>query len=158
MRLQKPKLLFFSICISQLAGIIGSFSTRSSVSNWYLELNKPMFNPPNWIFGPVWITLYTLMGVSLYLIWVKGYQKKNIRGAVQLFLIHLVVNTVWSMVFFGLKNLGLALLVIGILWLMIVFLIKIFWKIDSRASYLLIPYLLWVSFAAVLNYSIWILN
>ena len=158
MKIKNPKLLFVSILISQLAGFLGSLATRSSVSTWYLTLAKPAFNPPSWVFGPVWTILYTLMGISLYLIWVKGYQKKKIKKAVQFFWLHLGVNTLWSLVFFGYQNLFLAFLIILALWAMIAYLIKTFKKIDKKAAYLLIPYLLWVSFATLLNYSIWSLN
>lgn len=158
MKIKNLKLLFVSIVLSQLAGIVGSVATSSSVSTWYVTLTKPEFNPPNWIFGPVWLTLYTLMGVALYLIWVKGYQKNKIKHALQFFLLHLVFNTLWSLVFFGLQNLGLAFLVIVILWLMIAYLIKIFWRINKTAVYLLVPYILWVSFATLLNFSIRRLN
>ena len=158
MKIKNPKLLIFSIGISQLAGIIGSVFTTSEIANWYVFLNKPFFNPPNWLFGPVWIILYTLMGISLYLVWVKGYKEENIKRTVNIFLVHLAVNSLWSIVFFGLHDLGLALVIIFTLWLMILYLIKLFWNIEKIAAYLLIPYLLWVSFASILNYSIWMLN
>jgi benzodiazapine receptor len=158
MKIKKPALLFFSILISQLAGFIGSFATASSVSTWYVTLNKPVFNPPSFVFAPVWLTLYTLMGISLYLIWRKGYKKKKVKKLVQFFLLHLVFNTLWSIVFFGLQNLLGALVVIIILWMMIAYLIKSFYQINKTASYLLIPYLLWVSFASLLNFSLWWLN
>lgn len=158
MKIKRPLLLVFTILISQSAGLIGSVATSPSIPTWYASLAKPSFNPPNWLFGPVWIILYTLMGIALYLVWVKGYKKKNIKYAVNLFLIHLVVNSLWSIVFFGLHNLGLALVIIIGLWLMIAYLIKLFYKIDKWAAYLLFPYLLWVSFATLLNFSIWQLN
>ncbi|MGD9129136.1 MAG: tryptophan-rich sensory protein [Candidatus Woesebacteria bacterium] len=158
MSLKRAKLLIFSIFISHLAGIIGSLATSSSVSTWYPKLNKPLFNPPNWVFAPVWLTLYTLMGTSLYLIWVKGFKKKKIELTVQVFFIHLFFNSLWSVVFFGFQNLALAFLIIIILWLMIAYLIRLFWQINKKAAYLLLPYILWVSFAALLNYSIWQLN
>ncbi|PIQ73373.1 TspO protein [Candidatus Roizmanbacteria bacterium CG11_big_fil_rev_8_21_14_0_20_36_8] len=158
MKIKSFKLLVISIFLSQLAGIIGSVGTVSSISSWYTYLVKPSFNPPNFIFGPVWTLLYTLMGIALYFVWVKGYKKQKVKTAVNLFIIHLGINTLWSLVFFGARNLGAALIIILILWAMIAYLIKLFWKIDSRSSYLLIPYLLWVSFATILNYSIWSLN
>lgn len=158
MKVKNISLLILSIFISQLAGIIGSFGTVSSISSWYQYLAKPSFNPPNFVFGPVWTILYTLMGIALYFVWVKGYKKKKIKKAVNLFLIHLAVNTIWSLVFFGARNLGGALIIILILWVMIAYLIKLFWDIDRRSSYLLIPYLLWVGFATILNAAIWQLN
>jgi len=158
MKIKNPLLLIVSIAISNLSGFIGAFATTSSVSTWYVELVKPFFNPPSWIFGPVWTILYTLMGIALYLIWSKGYNKKNIKSAVNLFLVHLVFNTLWSIIFFGQKNLGLAFVVITILWLMIACLIKLFYKLEKKAAYLLLPYIAWVSFASLLNLSIWWLN
>jgi tryptophan-rich sensory protein len=158
MKVDNPKLLIFSIAISQLAGIVGSIFTTAEVNNWYVFLEKPSFNPPNWIFGPVWITLYTLMGISLYLILKKGYKKVNVKFAVNIFFIHLAINSAWSIIFFSLHNLALAFFVIATLWLFIFYLIKLFLKIDRNAAYLLIPYLFWVSIASVLNYSIWMLN
>lgn len=158
MRLKRARLLVASVLVSQLAGVIGSIATTPSIPTWYEGLIKPVFNPPNWIFGPVWITLYTLMGISLYLVWIKGYQKPKVRKAVNLFIVHLAVNSLWSIVFFGLHYLGLALLTVVVLWILIAYLIKIFWDIEKRASQLLLPYLLWVSFASLLNLSIWLLN
>jgi len=158
MKIKNPKLLFFSVLISQFAGIVGSFFTTSAINNWYIYLNKPDFNPPSWIFGPVWIILYTLMGISLYLVWTKKFKKTKIKQAVYLFLLQLIFNSIWPIIFFGLKNLGLAFLIIIILWLTIAYLIKIFYEIDKKAAYLLIPYILWVSFALSLNYFIWQLN
>ena len=158
MKIRKSFLLIGSILISNLAGFIGAFATTSSVTTWYPDLIKPSFNPPSWIFGPVWTTLYILMGFSLYWVLLKGYKKKNIKNAVNLFLIHLVFNSLWSIVFFGLQNLAVAFVVIVVLWTMIVCLIKKFWKINRIASYLLFPYLAWVSFASLLNLSIWLLN
>ncbi len=157
MKIKKLNLLIISILLSQAAGGIGSIATASAIPNWYTTLNKPFFNPPNWLFGPVWLTLYTMMGIALYLIWRKKPTQKT-NFAKNLFLSHLVVNTLWSLVFFGLKNLGLALVVITALWLMIAWLIKLFCPIDKRASWLLLPYLLWVTFASLLNYAIWRLN
>ncbi len=158
MKIKNIPLLIFSILVSQLAGLIGSFGTISSISNWYVYLVKPSFNPPNTIFGPVWTILYTLMGIALYFVWVKGYQKPKIKKAVLLFMLHLGVNALWSIVFFGLKNVGGAFYIIVLLWIMIVVLMNLFWSIDKRSTYLLIPYLLWVSFATLLNAAIWKLN
>ena len=158
MKIKNPKLLVFSIVICQLAGVVGSFATTSAIPTWYVTLNKPSFNPPNWIFGPVWVTLYALMGISLYLVWQKVKDNKRAKYSVKIFIAHLLLNSLWSIVFFGFRDLSLALDVIAALWLLIVYVIYLFWKIDKRASYLLIPYLFWVSFASILNYSIWQLN
>ncbi len=126
--------------------------------NWYNTLSKPFFTPPSWIFGPAWTILYFLMAVSAVLIFRKGIKKPEIKAALKLFFFQLVLNLIWSPVFFGLHNIFLALLLILILWYLILATIKAFYKIDKIASYLLWPYILWVSFATVLNFSVWILN
>lgn len=144
--------LFISLLLPQLAGLVGSLFTFSAIPTWYATLNKPSFSPPNWVFGPVWTTLYILMGISLYLVWSKG------KRGVALFKFHLVINALWSILFFGLRSPILGLITIIILWIMILALIKIFWKIDKTASVLLWPYLAWVSFASVLNLAILLLN
>jgi len=148
-------LLIFSIALCESAGIIGSLFTFSAISTWYAFLVKPSFSPPNYLFGPVWVILYLLMGISLYLIWQKG---KKTFGLVKLFLIHLVLNSLWSIIFFGFKNLGLAFVEILILWGIILVLAFKFYKVNKTAAYLLIPYQLWVSFATILNLSVWLLN
>jgi steroid 5-alpha reductase family enzyme len=151
-------LLAFCIVICHLAGIIGSFFTVSSLDSWYSVLQKPFFQPPNFLFGPVWLTLYTLMGIALYLVWKKGFEQKIVKQAVIVFLIHLVLNALWSIFFFGWQNIILAFADIVFLWSLIVFLIFIFKEINKVAAWLLVPYLLWVSFAAILNLSLWKLN
>lgn len=147
-----------SVLISQSAGIIGSFFTFDSVNTWYKTLNKPSFSPPNWLFAPVWLTLYTMMGISSYLVYLKRGEYPQAKPALVLFGIHLALNALWSILFFGLKNPLLAFIEIIILWLTIVALIILFYKIDKIAALLLVPYLLWVSFASILNFSIWRLN
>lgn len=146
------------ILISQLAGVVGSIFTTTAIPTWYATLNKPMFNPPSWIFGPVWIVLYTMMGIASYLVWQKRGNMGVAKISLIIFFIHLVLNALWSIIFFGLHNPMLAFFEIIILWITIAVLIFLFYKIDRRAAYLLIPYLLWVSFASFLNYSIWRLN
>lgn len=150
--------LLVSIIICLLAGAIGSIFTSSSLESWYLLLEKPAFNPPSWVFFPVWTTLYVLMGISLYLVWEKGLQQKEVRVGVFLFGLQLGLNILWSFLFFGLQSPYLAFLEILLLWLAILLTAIQFWKVSKAASYLLIPYLLWVSFAALLNYQIWVLN
>ena len=155
--------LVIAIGISEMAGIIGSVFTISAIPNWYSTLVKPALNPPSWIFGPVWTTLYALMGIAAFLIWssyakVSEDKKKGIKVALALFGIQLVLNTLWSIIFFGLHNPGGALVEIVFLWLAILATIIAFAKISKPAAYLLVPYLLWVSFASYLNYSIWALN
>lgn len=145
-----PKLIFsIGLCLG--AGIVGSFFTLSSISTWYVTLNKPSFSPPNWVFGPVWTVLYILMGISLYLVWQK-------RKVPNVFWVQLILNTAWSIIFFEMKNPTLALLDIVALWISIFLTIKAFSKINKLAGKLLIPYLVWVTFASYLNLMIVILN
>lgn len=150
--------LLVSVLICQFAGAIGSAFTASSLSNWYILLEKPAFNPPSWVFFPVWITLYTLMGISLYLVWVKGLEKQEIKMGLAIFGIQLVLNALWSFLFFGLRSPYYAFVEIVLLWLAVLLTILKFRNISKMASYLLLPYILWVSFAMLLNYYIWILN
>lgn len=149
--------LIISVLLAEGAGILGSFFTIKEIPTWYATLIKPSFSPPNWIFGPVWTTLYCLMGISAFLIW----QKRNLitaRKGLTIYAANLVANTLWSIVFFGLRNPGLALLVIFFLWSTIVLMIIRFWKINKLASVLMVPYLLWVTFATLLNFAIFSLN
>lgn len=148
--------LLISIILPQIAGALGALVTISSVGSWYQTIEKPSFNPPSWVFGPAWTLLYIMMGVSLYLIWKSDHPFK--KKALWLFGIQLFLNTIWSPAFFGLESPILGLIVIIPLWVMILVCIRAFFPIDKWASYLLIPYLLWVSFATVLTASIWYLN
>ncbi len=150
--------LFTAIILALAAGLIGSLATFGSVNGWYGTLVKPSFNPPNWIFGPVWTTLYILMGIALYLVWDRGLKKKKVQVAFWLFIIHLFVNAGWSIVFFGLHSLFGGFVVLCILWTFIVALIWKFYEINKWAAYLLVPYILWVSFAGILNTALWLLN
>lgn len=151
--------LLVSISLSMTAGILGSFFTVASIPTWYAFLNKPFFSPPNFVFGPVWTILYTLIGISFYRIWMKENRNKTKKkNAFILFFIHLLFNTTWSIVFFGFQQIFWGLLNILILWALIVAVIMTFYKIDKKASLILIPYLLWVTFATILNTSIWLLN
>ena len=141
---------------------IGYFSglvTRSSIETWYPTLVKPSFNPPNWVFAPVWSMLYCMMGVAAGLVWNRiDFEKEVVKKALILFAVQLALNALWSYLFFGLMNPMLAGLEIVILWLMIYETYIQFAKINKIAGYLMLPYLLWVSFATVLNASIWWLN
>ncbi len=156
--------LIISILICEGVGIVGSVFTIRSVNNWYAHLNKPFFSPPNWLFGPVWIILYLLMGIAVYMIWSfenpqhKGLNQEYVGFALILFWIHLFFNAIWSVLFFGLHNIFLAFIDIIIIWSLIIFLIWNFAKIKKSAAWLLTPYLLWVSFATVLNFSLLLLN
>lgn len=151
-------LLIGAVVVCLLAGMIGSFFTTPAITSWYSGINKPDFNPPNWIFGPVWTALYILMGISLYLVLEKGIKKKGVKLAVSVFGIQLALNSVWSILFFGLGSPFLAFIEILFLWGAIAATMYLFYKINKNAAYLLIPYICWVSFAAFLNYSIWIIN
>ena len=150
--------LFLSIIACEAAGILGSFFTISSIPTWYASLNKPWFNPPNWLFGPAWAILYALMGISLFLAWKKGIKSRQARPALTAFALQLFLNAAWSIIFFGLKMPLAAFAEILLLWLSIAAAIALFWRISRTSALLLVPYLAWVSFAALLNYSIWVLN
>lgn len=150
--------LAVSIVICQLAGFIGSLFTRSSVSTWYTTLNKASFNPPNWAFSPVWITLFVLMAISLFFVWRKAPQDPRTKSAISVFGLQLILNTLWSALFFGLKSPLAGLIDIILLWAAILLTIRRFYQISRVAGALLIPYILWVSFAVVLNASIFLLN
>lgn len=148
--------LIISILLCQSAGFIGSFFTISAIPTWYATLNKPFFSPPNWLFAPVWTTLYALMGIYFYLLW--NSPKKSAPALRRFFLIHLVLNSLWSIVFFGFKSPLGALFIILALVFMIAYLIIKGFQINRYAPYLLMPYLAWVSFATVLNAVVWVLN
>lgn len=148
--------LLISIIVCQVAGVIGAIFTTPAISGWYKSLQKPFFNPPNWIFSPVWIFLFLLMGISLYLVWDRGVREN--KKAIIIFGVQLVLNIFWSIIFFGLKSPGFAFLEIIILWLAILTTIISFYKVSKTAGLLLIPYILWVSFALILNFFLWQLN
>lgn len=152
-----PKLIV-SVVGCELVGILGSIFTFSSIPTWYATLNKPFFAPPNWIFGPAWTLLYLLMGISFYLIWRQDGQKKKIKEAKIFFLIQLGLNFLWSPVFFGLRSPVLGLINIFVMWIMIAITMRKFYPLSKLAFYLLVPYLLWVSFATILNAAIVFLN
>lgn len=143
------------ICLS--AGLIGSFFSVS-ISSWYQSLNKPAFTPPSWLFGPVWTVLYILMGISAFLVWQKGFDNRSVKIALAIFLVQLVLNVIWTPLFFGLNSPLLALIDIVFMWLAILITIISFSSLSKTAALLLIPYILWVTFAAVLNLSIVFLN
>ncbi|MDD3285086.1 MAG: tryptophan-rich sensory protein [Patescibacteria group bacterium] len=151
-------LLFFSLILSLGAGAAGSIFTSANILSWYDFLNKPFFSPPNWLFAPVWTILYILMGLALFLVWRQGWHRDEVKRGLKLFLIQLGFNVIWSYFFFGLHEPRLAFLEIIALWLAIAATIISFYRVDKRAAWLLLPYLLWVSFAAFLNYAFWQLN
>jgi tryptophan-rich sensory protein len=146
-----------SVILCQLAGFLGSLFTTPAIPTWYATLSKPFFTPPNWIFSPVWISLFVLMGISLFFVWRKR-DHPPVKTALIFFFIQLILNIFWSAAFFGLRSPLLGLIDIILLWIAILFTIKNFLKVSKFAGALLIPYLLWVSFAALLNFALWILN
>jgi tryptophan-rich sensory protein len=157
----KPNELFrliLCIAVCETAGIIGSQFTALSVATWYPTLEKPWFTPPGSVISVVWIILYALMGLSIFLIWQNGLASKSSKAAIGVFAIQLLANILWSYAFFGLQSPLIALAVISLLWLLILQCIIRFWYIRRSSAMLLVPYILWVSFAAILNYDIWRLN
>lgn len=158
MRLNNFFKLIIAVVAVELAGLAGSVFTVSSVSTWYAELVKPAFNPPAWLFAPVWTILFALMGIALFLIWRKGFKGRDAKISICIFIGQMTLNIFWSAIFFGLHNPAAAFIEIIALWLLILATIIMFAKISKPAAWLLVPYILWVSFAGYLNYSIWTLN
>jgi tryptophan-rich sensory protein len=146
------------IIASEIIGSLGSIFTIANIPTWYNQLTKPPLNPPNWIFGPVWTLLFALMGMASYLVWQKGWEKKKVRAALCVFLLQFILNVAWSFFFFGWRNPFLGLLDILLLLATIILTISKFLRIYALAGALLIPYLLWCSFATYLNFAILILN
>jgi tryptophan-rich sensory protein len=155
---RKLSYIAIGIVVCCTIGFLSSVATQSSVNDWYLTLNKPSFNPPNWIFAPVWTTLYILMGISAGWVWAKGFHHKWVKTGLYHFGFQLLLNGLWSIVFFGLKQPFWGLVVILSLLVVLLLTIKWFKVVSKVAAALLIPYLLWVCFATVLNFKIWELN
>ena len=157
----KPSIAIkFIICLALTftPAVIGSLFTRQAISDWYAYLNKPSFTPPDWLFGPVWTLLYLLMAVSAFLVWQKGLANPLVKIALALYLLQLILNGLWTPLFFGAKLLLVAFCEIVVLWVAIVLTILSFARVSTPAAVLLLPYIVWTSFAAVLNFSIWLLN
>jgi tryptophan-rich sensory protein len=150
--------LVLSLLACQAAGFLGSLATTSSIPDWYKNLAKPAFTPPSWVFGPAWITLYLMMGIALFLVWRKGLAAPGVKAALILFLVQLALNSLWSVLFFGLHQPFWAFVEIVVLWVFILLALIAFWRISLPAGLLLLPYLLWVAFASALNFAIWRLN
>ena len=144
---------FIILCLG--VGGVSGFATVQSVQDWFPTLHKPFFNPPSWVFGPVWTLLYIMMAVAAWRVWLEG---SAVKLALNLFFIQLVLNFLWTIIFFGMKNIGLALIEIIALWIMIALTLRAFMKIAKPAGWMMAPYLAWVSFATLLNASIWWLN
>lgn len=153
-------IITFLICLAipLLIGFIGSQFTMESVKTWYLTINRPSFNPPNWVFAPVWTTLYVLMGIASFRVWQRRKTAEWFHWAVIIYFVQLIFNLMWSFIFFELHQIGFALVEIILLLLLIVINAFIFYRFDKLAAWLFLPYFLWVSFATYLTYSIFILN
>ena len=147
-----------AILIPQVIGNLGAIYTIPNINTWYAALTKPAFNTPNFIFGPVWFTLYTLMGIAIFLIWRSKGSRQEHREANQIFIMQLVLNLGWSVVFFGMQEIFWALIIILILLAAVITNIIYFYRLNQAAAWLLVPYLMWGSFATVLNFAIWQLN
>ena len=149
--------LIFSLIIPLSVGAVAGMFTSQSVPTWYASLNKPSFSPPNWVFGPVWTTLYILLGISFFLIWKENPSKQR-NLAITVFAIQMLLNFAWSFIFFYFHLIGAALIEIILLWISIVAMIYLYCKIKPIAAFMNIPYLLWVSFASILNAGYYFLN
>jgi len=149
--------LVASVILCQIAGFLGSLFTTPAIPTWYATLRKPFFTPPNWIFSPVWISLFILMGISLFFVW-RRQGHPQFKKALIFFFVQLILNVLWSLAFFGLRLPLLGFMDIILLWIAILLTIQNFLKVSKFAGVLLLPYLLWVSFATLLNFSLWIQN
>ena len=150
--------LGIAVMIPLMVGGLSGLVTAQGVRDWYPTLIKPSFNPPSWVFGPVWTLLYLMMGIAAFLVWQKGWDSGAVKVALALFAIQLILNGLWSILFFGIRSPGLAFAEILLLWISIGATVVLFWRVSPVAGMLLLPYEAWVTFAAVLNGSIWILN
>ncbi|MDZ4796109.1 MAG: TspO/MBR family protein [Bacteroidota bacterium] len=150
--------LIISIIIPVAIGATAGFFTTTGVGSWFQTINKPSWNPPSWIFGPVWTTLYILMGIALFLVWKSDASEVQKKTAILLFAVQLVLNFCWSFIFFNQEQPGWAFVEIVVMWVAILLTIFAFGNISKTAAWLLVPYISWVSFATILNYTIWKLN
>jgi tryptophan-rich sensory protein len=150
--------VIISLAVTFSAPVIASLVTDPAASNWYANLNKPSFNPPGWIFGPVWTVLYILMAVSAALVWYRGLHEPKVRIALALYIVQLVLNALWTPIFFGLQMPLLAFIDIVMLWAAILITVLAFLRVSRYAALLMAPYLIWTTFAAILNFTLWYLN
>ena len=150
--------LVIALAAPVVVGSLSGFATSGGVSTWYPTLVKPPFNPPAWVFGPVWTVLYLMMGVAAFIVWRQGLDARGARAALTVFAVQLALNGLWSIIFFGMRQPGWALVEIIVLWIAIGVTIRLFWRVIPAAGVLLLPYWAWVSFATVLNASLWWLN
>lgn len=153
-----PVAFILNLAITLFVGYLGSWFTLSSVKTWYVTINKPSFNPPDWIFPPVWTSIFILIAIAAYRIWQKKDQIQHFPRTVAVYLIQLILNLLWSFIFFYSRQIGVALFEIVALLLVVIFNAWVFYKIDKIAGMLFIPYILWLSFATVLTYNIFVLN
>ena len=147
-----------SLALPQLAGLTGAAFTETGEGSWYRTIEKPEWNPPGWVFGPVWTMLYILMGIAFYIIWKSAADKRIKTPAMIFWILQLVFNFCWTLIFFYAHEIGYAFAEIVVLWLLILITIFLFARISKLAAWLLVPYICWVSFAALLTYTIWQLN
>jgi benzodiazapine receptor len=152
-----PKLAA-AILLCVIAGSSGSLFTITGPGSWYASLQKPFFTPPNWVFAPMWITLFVLMGIELYLVWESGIEHHDVQAALGVFCVQFLLNILWSFLFFGLRSPLLGLVDILLLWMMIAATIGAFYRVKKTAAYLLIPYIAWVSLATALNGAVYLMN
>jgi len=150
--------LIIAIIIPVAVGAVSGFFTSSEIPGWYQTINKPTWNPPSWLFGPVWTTLYVMMGIALFLVWKSDASQSVKKTAIILFAAQLVLNFFWSFIFFNQHQIGWAVVEIITMWIFILLTIFAFAPISKIAAWLLVPYISWVSFATILNYTIWKLN
>ena len=152
------KKLIACVLACEIAGASGSLFTAPAINGWYAGLAKPFYNPPNWIFAPVWTLLFALMGIAIYFVLQRGWKNGRVRTATQFFIIQFALNILWSVLFFASRSPYSAFIEIIGLWLAIAATISGFWRLSKPAALLMLPYFLWVTFAAVLNFSVWQLN
>lgn len=152
-----PKLVV-ALLIPLAVGFLGAMATTPQIQTWYAALVKPLWAPPNWVFAPIWTTLFILMGLAFYLVWRQGLGRKDVRFAILIFGVQLVLNLLWSVVFFSFHSILGAFIVILILWIAILANVIAFYVISKPAGILLVPYIVWVSIASYLNYTVYLLN
>jgi len=158
MKLANWSKIIITILVVFLAALVGSLATFNAIPTWYAELNRTAITPPNWVFGPVWTLLYILMAIAAFLVWREGLENPAVKHRLVLFFEQLVLNALWSIIFFGQHQILFAFIALVVLWLAILATILKFYQISKLAAYLLIPYILWVTFAGVLNFMTWLAN
>jgi tryptophan-rich sensory protein len=156
--MNKSGKLIVSIAIPMVIGTLSGLLTPSGDSNWYRTIEKPSWNPPSWVFAPVWTTLYLLMGIALFLVWKSEDNSRSKQPAFVLFGAQLILNFCWSFIFFSAHELGWALAELGLLWIFIILTMFAFRRFSRGAPWLMLPYICWVSFAGLLNYTVWQMN